>query len=83
MTGRAKLLGTWNSAKGNIWYVEKSYGSFLTIQFRIETFYKDFGFSSDFIYGDEHWNRMDPKSFLDLIEQFGLVKIRGGEKVNG
>ena len=76
MTGRAKLLGVWDSAKGNIWIVEKSYGSYLTIQFRIVTFYKDFGISSDFIYGDEKWNRFDPESFLDLIEQFKLVKIK-------
>jgi hypothetical protein len=75
MTGRAKLLGTWRSDKGNLWYVEKSYGKFLTIQFRIVTFYKDFGFNSDFIYGDEHWNRFDPESFQDLIERFKLVKI--------
>ena len=79
MTGRAKLLGIWDSAKSNIWIVEKSYGSFLTIKFRIITFYKDFGFNSDFIYGDEHWNKFDPASFLDLVDQFKLVKRKGGE----
>jgi hypothetical protein len=74
MVGRAKLLGVWDSEKGNIWIVKKSYGSYLTLQFRIITFYKDFGFYSDFIYGDEKWNRFDPESFLDLVDQFKLVK---------
>ncbi len=77
MARRAHLIGTWNSEKGNIWIVEKNWHKFCSIQFRIITFYKDFGFNSDFIYGDEHWNAFDPKSFEDdLIPQFGLVKLK-------
>lgn len=76
MTARAHLLGVWNSEKGNIWIVKKSWHKFTSIQFRIITFYKDFGFNSDFIYGDEHWNMFDPKSFEDdLVPRFKLVKI--------
>ena len=76
MAARAHLLGKWNSGKFNdVWIVEKSWHKFTSIQFRIITFYKDFGFNSDFIYGDEHWNRFDPESFMDLVKQFKLFKI--------
>jgi len=75
MTGRVKLLGTWKSEKGNIWIVKKSYDRFLSIEFHIVTFYKDFGFNSDFIWPDD-WNRFDPESFLDLVDRFKLVKLK-------
>jgi hypothetical protein len=75
MAARAHLLGTWISDKGNVWTVKKSWDKFLSIEFHIVTTYKDFGFNSDFIYGEENnWHRFDPESFQDLIERFKLVK---------